>query len=254
MLTFQHLESIMPLYVRKELEWIMTKTRKVFLIWNIILLVLAMTCLLYYDYEGGLWLKGVTSAWFALLGFVNLIYARKMNCKNFRFACLMELALFLGMAADVLLGIHFMVGTIVFALGHVGYCVAFYALEKFNRRDLYMILPIGTVSLYVLLATPYIQVEDPVMKIILILYAVVISCMLGKAISNLLAKRTPARWLIAIGSTLFWFSDLMLALNLFGDGGHLASFLCLYSYWPGQSILAHSVFHFVNKNCAKKES
>lgn len=232
----------------------MNKTRKTFLIWNIILLILAISCLFYYDHEGGLWLKGVTSAWFALLGFVNLIYAWKTKSNKVLFLCLMVLALFIGATADVLLGIHFMVGTIVFALGHVAYFVAFCALNKLNCKDLYTIIPIGVASLLVLLATPYIQVYDPVMKIILIFYAVVISCMLGKAISNLLVERTCARWLIAIGSALFWFSDLMLALNLFGNGGHLANMLCSYSYWPGQSILAHSMFHFINEHCTKKES
>ena len=225
------------------------KTKQIFLVMNIILLLLAMTCLVYYDYQGGLWLKGVTSSWFVMLGFVNLIYSRKMGCKNSHVPLLMVLAMFLGMVADVLLGIQFIVGTVVFALGHVVYSAAFCALKKFTCRDLYIIIPVGAVSLFIVLGTPYIQVEDPAMKLILVCYAVVISCMLGKSISNLLVDRSPSGWLQAIGSSLFWFSDLMLALALFGSGGKAASFLCTYSYWPGQSLLAHSLFHFVNENC-----
>lgn len=228
----------------------MNKLQKIFCRWNIVLLILAVACLFYYDYEGGLWLKGVTSGWFALLGAVNLIYGKKAGCKNFRFLLLAELALVLTMAADVLLGIQFMVGTAVFAVGHLAYFAAFCALERFSRRDLGLTAIIGVISLILVLGTPFIQVEDPAMKILLVAYAVVISCMLGKAIGNLLAKRSPARWLMAVGGVLFWFSDLMLALNLFGSGGSLASMLCMYTYWPGQDLLAHALFHAVNEERA----
>ena len=39
---------------------------------NIALLIGAMACLVCYDIFGGLWLKGVTSSWFVVLGAVNL--------------------------------------------------------------------------------------------------------------------------------------------------------------------------------------
>ena len=224
--------------------------KKRFRTYNVILLVLAMGCLVYYDCRGGLWLKGVTSAWFAALGAVNLWYGQKRRCGRQRVLGLAELALVLGMAADVLLGIQFLVGVVVFALGHVSYVAAFCAVEKPSRRDLYVALPIGVLSVFLALGTPYIQVEDPALKIMLTAYAVVISCMLGKVVGNLLAERTLSRRLMAIGGALFWFSDLMLALNLFGSGGKAASILCMYTYWPGQSILAHSLFHYVNEETA----
>ena len=228
----------------------MKRTRKTFLFWNILLLTLAMAWLVYYDCTGGLWRKGVASGWFALLGAVNLLYARKIGCKALAFPLLAELALCLTMAADVLLGIQFMVGTAVFALGHLAYFAAFCALEKLDRRDLGITAFIGVVSLILVLGTPLIQVEDPAMQVLLAVYAVVISCMLGKAIGNLRRGPSRTRWLLAIGGGLFWFSDLMLALNMFGSGGHLASTLCLYTYWPGQYLLAHALFHFADENAA----
>lgn len=226
----------------------MNKTHKMFLIWNFLLIVLAMACLVYYDREGGLWLKGVTSAWFVLLGAVNLAFGRKTGRRNVCFLVLVEMALLVTMTADVLLGIHFMLGTVVFALGHIVYFAAFCFLEKPGRRDLCLILLCGAVSLFLALGTPYIRVGNSPMKELLIVYAVVISCMLGKAVGNLIARPSPARWLAAVGGFLFWFSDLMLALNLFGVGGRTAGTLCMYTYWPGQIILAHSLFHFVNEN------
>lgn len=225
----------------------MEQLRKKYLVGNAALLVLAMACLFYYDYAGGLWLKGVTSGWFALLGAVNVVYGKRAGFRNFRFLLLAELALLLTAAADVLLGINFMVGTAVFALGHLAYFAAFCVLERFNRRDLVLTAAAGVVSLTLLLGTPFIRVEDPVMKVVLVAYAVVISCMLGKVIGNLLKKRSCSHRLMAVGGFLFWFSDVMLALNMFGSGGSLASFLCMYTYWPGQYLLAHALFHGVGE-------
>ncbi len=47
--------------------------KKLFII-NIIFLICAFSCLICYDILGGLWLKGVTSGWFVMLGFLNVLY------------------------------------------------------------------------------------------------------------------------------------------------------------------------------------
>lgn len=222
----------------------MKTMKKAYLTWNIILLVLAMACLFYYDHRGGLALKGITSSWFVLLGLVNLSFARRTCFGNFRFMALTEAGLVLSMAADVLLGIDFMLGAAVFAAGHVFYFAAYWALEGFRAKDLIPIVLTGAISLTAVLGTPFIRVEEPAMKYLLAGYALAISFMLGKAIANFAAKRSTARLLILIGSAMFWFSDLMLALNLFGSGGRATSLLCMYTYWPGQYLLAHALYHF----------
>lgn len=227
------------------------KTHKKFGILNILLFICGIGCLFFYDHHGGLWLKGVTSAWFALLGFVNLCYGRKRKTENFRFLCLVELGLFLGMCADVLLGVSFIMGILTFALGHVCYLIAFFMLENPNRRDLLLIIPIGVVSIFIVTGTPWIQIDDPMLEKLLVGYAVIISCMLGKAISNLSFRKSPSRWLACVGSVMFWFSDLMLAIDLFGTATRLTWILCSYTYWPAQNILALSLFHFVNEQRPK---
>ena len=212
---------------------------------NIILLLCAMGCLVYYDMTGGLWLKGVTSAWFVLLGGINLWAARMLKWKQLRFFVLMEAGLICGMCADVLLGMVFFVGIGVFALGHILYLAAFYSLEKFRSMDLCLILPLAAVSIFMVVGTPWITVTDPLLKKLLLGYAVIIASMLGKAWSNLLCKPSPYRWLLAIGSMLFWFSDLVLAIDMFGQSSRLTWILCSYSYWPAQNILAHALYHAV---------
>lgn len=216
------------------------KTRKCL---NAALLACAAVCLVCYDIFGGLWLKGVTSGWFVLLGAVNLLGIRRQNARIRRFAWLMAAGLFCGMCADVLLGVAFFAGVGVFALGHILYLVSFCTLERFSGRDLWFIGPVAALSAYLVAGSPWITVGDPVMQKLLLGYAVVISAMLGKAVSNLVRRPGLFRWLLAVGSMMFWFSDLVLAVDMFGQSSRLTWILCSYSYWPAQNILAHSLFH-----------
>ena len=213
---------------------------------NIILLICAMACLVCYDILGGLWLKGVTSAWFVALGAVNLWAVRDLPGKQRRFFLLMAAGLFCGMCADVLLGLVFFAGIGVFALGHVLYLAAFYSMEPFSLRDLCFIAPLAAVSMFVVVGTPWITVTDPMLRNMLLGYALVISAMLGKAISNCVREPSLYRRLLVIGSVMFWFSDLMLAFDMFGQPTRLTWILCSYSYWPAQSLLAHSLYHAGN--------
>ena len=218
---------------------------------NFILLICAMVCLICYDIFGGLWLKGMTSTWFVMLGTLNLAYARKMNLKISGFLIFIELGLCFGMCADVLLGVQFIVGILFFALGHVFYLIAFYTLEKFQWKDVCIILPIAAVSLFLVTSTPYIQIEDQLIKKLLLGYAVIIACMLGKAISNFSEEKNIYRGLILLGSAMFWFSDVMLAIDMFGEASRITWVLCSYTYWPAQNILALSLFYFVNQKINK---
>ena len=238
--------DILKIYLSK----VVIVLRKKPLLWaNIVLLAGAMACLVYYDIAGGLWLKGVTSSWFVVLGALNLWSVRKEKQK---FPLLMVLGLFCGMCADVLLGVAFYLGVVVFALGHILYLAAFYSLEGFHIRDLRFMIPLAAVSIFMVVGTPWIRVEDPTMKILLLAYALIISAMLGKALSNVRCRPSVFRWLLAVGSVLFWFSDMMLAIDLFGQPSRLVWILCSYSYWPAQNLLAHALYH--TKETTKTEA
>lgn len=213
---------------------------------NIILFICTVCCLIYYDYHGGLWLKGVTSGWFVLLGLVNLIYSFKMKIKS-KIVVLIFCGLLLGMCADVLLGINFIMGVLCFALGHVFYIISFFSIEKPKIKDLAFIVPIAIFAIIIVTKTPFIQVEDPFMQKLLVGYAVIISCMLGKALSNYLADKCLSRKIIALGSVMFMFSDLMLAVDMFGVPSRMTWILCSYTYWPAQCLLAVSMFLLINE-------
>ena len=70
---------------------------------------------------------------------------------------------------------------------------------------------------------------------------VIISFMLGKAISNSLRQTNMTNLIIVIGSLLFFISDFMLMLKSFADLP-VAGYLCLGTYYPAQFLLAFSLF------------
>lgn len=219
---------------------------KVFIL-NIIFLICALSCLVCYDIFGGLWLKGVTSGWFVLLGFINVLYVWNKKKEKRSFVFLIELGLFFGMCADILLGVQFIFGILFFAAGHVVYLAAFFILEKFQKRDIWITLPFAVLSLYIVTGTSFIQIEDPLLEKMLLGYACIIACMLGKAVSNLISEKSKCRWLIFAGSLMFWFSDIVLAIDMFGESSRLTWILCSYVYWPAQNIMAHSMFYINEK-------
>ena len=223
------------------------ENRKAVFILNIILLICAISCLICYDVFGGLWLKGVTSSWFVLLGFLNILYVWSNKKEKRCFVFLIELGLFFGMCADILLGVQFIFGILFFAAGHVVYLAAFFILEKFQKRDIVITLPFAVISLYIVTGTSFIQIEEQVLEKMLLGYACIIACMLGKAVSNLISEKSKFRWLIFIGSIMFWFSDIVLAIDMFGESSRLTWILCSYVYWPAQNIMAHSIFYIGNE-------
>lgn len=218
------------------------------LLWNKILFVCTIICLIIYDIFGGLWLKGTTSLWFVLLGLYNLGYAYKQNCTNKKYVCMIVLGLIFGMLADILLGVIFILGILSFALGHICYLFAYYTLEKFHIQEFYTMIPISVIAIFIITGTPFIQINDPTLKVLLIGYAVIISCMLSKAIANYKSKKSFATLLVLIASAMFFFSDFILAIDMFGTSSRLTWILCSYVYWPSQSLLALSLYYFINEN------
>ena len=223
----------------------MNETIRKFRTANILLFIATILCLVVYDIWGGLWLKGFTSFWFVALGVTNLYFARVCHLADRKLPRWILSGLILGMLADVLLGSAFLLGVVSFALGHTCYLAAFFKLEKPCRRDFHCSVPCMGLTYLLCFCTPFIRVEDPTMRIFLMVYCLILGTMLGKALSNYLAVRTTFRLVLLVGAALFWFSDLMLGIDMFGKSSRLTWILCSYNYWPAQAITAHSMYHWV---------
>ena len=214
----------------------MTKT---FLVINSITLVFMLIFDVFYMISHGLLVKSIASIMFVTTGTVNFIYCIK-NKSSLKFPIWMIVALVFAMLGDILLVLNFYLGALSFGIGHIFYFVSYCMLEKLNRRDFIYCIFISIFAISVILFAPFLDFGGDLMQTVCLAYAIIISFMVGKSISNLVKEKNRVNILIAIGSFLFIFSDCMLMLEMFG-GISVASYLCLLTYYPAQFLLAFSL-------------
>lgn len=200
--------------------------------------------------------KSIASILFVLCGVFNLVYSICLKKTEYiKFAIVMVLGLIFACLGDILLIDYFIIGAASFAVGHIFYFFAFSVLIKFKPKDLYFGSGIFVLGLILLLVYPF---NFDGMLPLVIVYALIISMMLGKAISNAFDKNSNKllNIIIAIGAFLFFFSDLMLVFDIWGGGSIIFDYLCLGTYYPAEFVLASSIFlvSFVFNNKKEKNN
>lgn len=187
--------------------------------------------------------KTIPSILFVLSGLFNFIYAYKFANKNttyIKFAIFMLCGLFFAMLGDILLIDFFTVGAILFAIGHILFFIAFCFVNKICVKDFVVAAIIFGFALLLILIYPF---DFDGMKILVIIYALIISLMLGKSIGTFFTEeKTLLKWVILIGASLFFISDLMLLMYKFDAHLEIYDWLCVMTYYPAEAILAFSVF------------
>jgi uncharacterized membrane protein YhhN len=154
--------------------------------------------------------------------------------------------LVLSLGGDVALMLRtdraFLVGLVLFLLAHIVYAIGFTLPNGFHTQDLVwaaVLLAVGA-AVYAYLRPGLGRMQVPV-----VFYIVVICTMVNRAISTFYgtAFTTGQAWLLTLGATLFWLSDLVLAVNRFRypfDANRLSLFL----YYGGQLLIALSPAYF----------
>ncbi len=219
---------------------------------NLVLTVLVQASMVWYLDCGGLWRKGLTSFGFVLLGVLNLAYLIAVRRKPLRFPVILVVGLIFAMLGDIVLNVNFIGGALLFAVGHIFYAISYAQLQRIGKLDLLLSGIIFAAAALFLLLAPIFDFGGTLMTVICVGYAFVISCMVGKAFGNAVREHTVTNILLAAGSFLFFFSDLMLVLYVFGDAPHIVDTLCVATYYPAQCILAHTMFWYNGRNTAQK--
>lgn len=226
------------------------KEKKIILTVDFVLLAAMLVLDGCYMFLGGTPIKAVASALFTVIGSANAVYAYRAGIKH-KFVFIMPIALAVAAAGDIIINYSFVAGAAVFALGHVLYVAAYYTLDGFSRNDIIFAAAIFVPSVLVITLVPAFDFGGALMEILCVVYALVLSAMVGKAIGFCLSKRTIVAITIAAGSAWFFVSDLALLINTFtslGREGRLATrILCLATYYPAQFLLAFSVFLFARR-------
>ncbi|MBQ7110712.1 MAG: lysoplasmalogenase [Thermoguttaceae bacterium] len=213
------------------------------LVANLFLLAVGFVLNVFYWRNGFAFpLKCACSAGFATLAVVNATFAFALNRPNRRFYVAAVFGLLCAALGDVLIGFNFVWGAAAFGVGHLALIVAFSTARRFGRLDAVLSVAIFLFAAAFLNFFPGISFATPALKSVCVGYAAVISAMLGKAVGNFAASRTVANGAFASGAFLFFFSDTMLALNVFVGRWAWTDAACLATYFPAVYLLAFSLY------------
>ncbi len=194
------------------------------------------------NYVPAVILKGAASLCFVLLGALN---APKGNPA----AAKIVIGLLLGMIADVLLNLRFvvkngkpvfLVGILVFLAGHIMYLLAVFPMV----RSEWIVLIAAAVLTALLMKWIFSKITaEKAFKIFGIVYIGAIVLLNCSAISNLITAPGAFTAVFAIGAVLFLVSDIVLILNTFGPKSEFRLRVTNLSlYYAGQILIAFSLF------------
>jgi len=216
---------------------------KKLVIWlNVLLVVTLCTANYFYLSPDGGASKAFCSGCFAALGAVNALYVLIRGGERL-FSVVMALGLLLAMGGDLRIGPSFVQGAALFAGGHICFWLGYQLLMKPEWKDwLWTLLLLIPSAAYLVFSRRLVFIPGW-MRWVCLGYAVIISLMTGKSLSGFCRQPGWLTGMLALGSVLFFFSDLMLLLNMFGGFGRVYGILCMSTYYPAQLLLAHSIFH-----------
>ena len=220
---------------------------------NIVITVLVFIGNYFYQSLGfNYTLKIICSSGFALMGIINMIYASK-RIEDKKVLLYMTLGLIFAFLGDVAINPNFILGVIFFALGHVFFVASYLAYRKLEKLDIILSACLGAFSVGFILVFPYIVFDVPVLKYVVLLYAVIISVMVAKSMGNALRENEIFTRMIAMGSVLFFLSDMMLLLAWFSTiEGRWTSNVCMAAYYPALCLLAGAMVVYLNNDRAKR--
>ncbi len=136
----------------------------------------------------------------------------------------------------------FRIGLVSFLLAHIVYTIAITAYNGFHPQDLVT----GAVLLIVAVVVFfYLKPGLGAMQVPVLVYILVICLMVNRAVSTFFGDTftTTQAWLLTLGASLFWLSDLVLAINRFRLP-FAANRLGLFLYYGGQLLIALSPSYF----------
>ncbi len=192
-------------------------------------------------------IKIMCSSGFAIMGIVNMIFAHKC-LENKKVMLFMTLGLVFAFLGDVAINPNFILGVIFFALGHVFFVISYLTYKALNKLDIIFSGILGAFSITFILVFPYIIFEVEALKFVVLIYAAIISVMVGKSVGNVMRDKSTFTGMIAVGSILFFISDMMLLLAWFSTvEGRWTSNVCMAAYYPALCMLASSMVVYMKK-------
>ncbi len=151
-------------------------------------------------------------------------------------------ALVFSLAGDVFLmlpGNTFIAGLASFLVAHLFYIALFVQGQRWlPHRGALAVVGLVALTMY---ATLWAGLGDPVLKVAVAAYVLVIALMASQAIGRAFTLRSSDALRVAVGAGIFMVSDATLAINKFVTPVPQASFWILSTYYTAQLLIMHNV-------------
>lgn len=206
---------------------------------TMLLFCLLLAFMIIFNVSSSKLFKGLASACFLISAAINFFMCEQDN-KPYSRALI--LALLFAFIADVVIIFNGIAGGVLFAVGHIFSYYAFCRLDKPSKRDILPTVFFAAVALCVCFFTPFLKMTT-IKRILCVLYALVISTMAGKAVSNHFEFGSVRTLILFIAAVAFYASDIMVLLYTFGDVQRDMFYSmgrCMY--FIGQFVLAQGLY------------
>ena len=223
------------------------KKQNIYFYINIVFSICVYVLNFFYQYNNfNFTLKCITSSLFALLAIINFTYCigEKKKKEDLKYPFFMVLGAVFCFLGDAFINHYFIIGVVFFALGHVFYVAGYFMLQKFKLLDLYIGGGLGLLAGGFVLLCPYLEFDALVLKIACVVYAFILSFMVGKTVSNFVTKKEKMNLYLMVGAILFFISDLCLLICWFWftKVSRAFNYTCMAVYYPANVIFALYVF------------
>ena len=144
------------------------------------------------------------------------------------------------LTADVVIGIHFVAGMLVFLCAHLCFIAYFLTLAPLKGHSIVLFA-----LLYALVVKGFWKFVPTLGNRVVpfTIYPAVLMIMFSIAMMLPFALGSVGSVLLAVGAGLFAISDVILAGNTLGDFSKVKDRVVLYLYYPAVYLLAVSVFY-----------
>ena len=213
---------------------------------SVVLMFVFLIALMYFQIVGDVTFRRIFKAAASVMFILTAVFSYKYSGKNKKTFIIMLIGFIFALGGDVFLsfgssGIFFVLGLGSFSLAHIFYTIAFCSLVKFSPKDLIPALIIAVPTIGFLLLKDGFNFDG--MLPLVILYTILISIMVSKAISllRLENKNMTSVMFSIIGAVLFFISDFILVFVFFYDKDFtFLPYINLIIYYSGQALLALS--------------
>ncbi len=214
--------------------------KKIIIILNILLMCIMLSADVFYSInQEYIWCKHIGSFCVLAIVFVCLLYAFKVKKINkFYFVSIISAIVF-SLIADLVILYNITLGFILFVIAIGLFYIAFLNVSKFIKIDL---LCGGSIAIPIVSIIVFGQIfgfKNVFIEILIILYAIAFSLLIGKSVINIIKSRKAIETLNFVATILFFISNFVILCHSFSYVSHfilivyiglLHISLCLFAY------------------------